>query len=151
MAVEREDLYGFVTSALICATPVAYLTFEFMLPNVSFPNFGKNLLITMLVSVLTGVPAGLMNKRTSMGIASVLVYSLVGYLVAFVFYMVPFVAYGASLTIPGLYYAAFLRFTIILMFLFIFGGIIGVVGGQYLRESTGREETKLMWGDERKE
>ncbi len=145
MKAERLDVYGFLASALLCATPVAFLAFEFMLPNISFPRFGKNLLIILLLSILTGVASGLLNRKTSFGIVSVFVYTIVGYLVAFLFYMFPFVAYGAELTIPGLYYAAFLRFTIILVFLFVFGGIIGVVGGQYLRDSIGREETKVAW------
>ena len=148
MKVERGDLIAFVVTALVCSTPVAYLTFEFMLPNISFPAFGKNLLIIFLLSILTGVPAGLLNRKTSYAMVSVFVYTIVGYLLAFVFYMFPFAAYGAQLTIPGLYYAAFLRFTIILVFLFVFGGIIGVVGGQYLRDTVGREETKLAWADQ---
>jgi amino acid permease len=148
--VEREDVLGFVLASAMCSTPVAFLAFEFMLPNISFPRIGKNLLVILVMSVLTGVPAGLLNKKTSLAIMSVFVYTMVGYLLAFMFYMFPFFVYDASLSIPGLYYVAFLRFTIILVFLFVFGGIVGVVAGQYLRDSLNREETKILWSDERK-
>ncbi len=144
---ERNDFYGLVASAVLCSTPIAFLTFEFMLPNVSFPNYGKNLLIIFLLSILTGIPAGLLNSKTKWAIVSIFLYTIIGYLLAFLFYMFPFAFYHAALAIPGLYYAAFLRFTVILVFPFIFGGIIGVVGGQYFRESFGREETKVLWSE----
>jgi len=147
MKAERESVFGLVASVLMCATPIAFLTFEFMLPNVSYPGIGKNLLVILLLSILTGIPAGLLNKKTNFAIVSIFLYTIIGYLLAFLFYMFPFVAYNANLAIPGLYYAAFLRFTIVLVFLFVFGGIIGVVGGQYLRDSVGRVETKILWGE----
>lgn len=150
MSLEREDVYGFVASILMCSTPVAFLAFEFMLPNVSTPNIGKNLLVILLLSLLTGLPSGLVNRKVKFAIVSIFVYTIIGYLLAFLFYMVPFWAYGATLTIPGLYYVAFLRFTIILVFLFLFGGIIGVMLGQYLKDYIGREETKVLWADDRK-
>ncbi len=144
---ERADIVGFVASILMCSTPIAFLTFEFMLPNISYPNFGKNLLIIFILSILTGIAAGLLNKKTNFAISSIFAYTLLGYLLAFLFYMFPFVAYSASIAIPGLYYAAFLRFTIILVFIFVFGGVIGVVGGQYFRDSFDREETKILWSE----
>lgn len=147
MRFEREDLWGFALSVFLCSTPVGYLVFEFMLPNVSYLAFGKNLLVILILSVVAGVPAGLLNRKTNLAIVSVFVYTVIGYLLAFLFYMIPFVAYGATLAIPGLYYVAFLRFTVVLAFVFLFGGIIGVVAGQYLRDSMDREETKLLWGE----
>ena len=147
MRADREDIYGFVASVLMCSTPVAFLTFEFMLPNVTSPNFGKNLLIILVLSIVTGIPAGILNKKTKPAIVSIFVYTIGGYLLAFLFYMFPFWAYGATLEIPGLYYAAFLRFTIILVFMFVFGGIIGVMAGQYSRDYIGREETKILWSE----
>jgi len=149
--IEREDIVGFVLATLLCAPPVAFLAFEFMLPSISFPPIGKNLLAVMLLSILTGVPAGLLNRKTSLGIVSVFTYTIAGYMLAFLFYMFPSVAYGATISIPGLYYVAFLRFTIILVFLFVFGGLIGVVSGQYLRDSFDREETKVLWAEKPKE
>ncbi len=147
MSTERKDIYGFVASVLMCSTPVAFLAFEFMLPNVSFPDFGKNLLIILLLSILTGTAAGLLNRKAKFAIVSIFVYTIAGYLLAFLFYMFPFWAYGATLEIPGLYYAAFLRFTVILVFLFVFGGIIGTMAGLYLRDYIGRKETKILWSE----
>ncbi len=145
--MERTDVYGFAASVLMCSTPVAFLTFEFMLPNVSYPSYGKNLLVILLLSIATGVPAGLLNNKMKFSIVSIFMYTFVGYLLAFLFYLFPFWAYGATLEIPGLYYAAFLRFTVILVFLFVFGGIIGVMLGQYLKDYIGREETKILWSE----
>ena len=147
MNTEREDIYGFVSAVLMCSTPVAFLAFEFMLPNVSFPSFGKNLLIILVLAIVAGICSGLLNKKVGPAIVSVFVYTILGYLLAFLFYMFPFWAYGATLEIPGLYYAAFLRFTVILVFLFIFGGIVGVMGGQFFKDYIGREETKILWSE----
>jgi len=145
MKAERADIIGLVATTLMCSTPIAFLTFEFMWPNVSFPSIGMNLLVILLLSIVTGMPAGILNRRANVAIISVFLYTVLGYLLAFLFHMFPVVAYDVTLSIPGLYYAAFLRFTIVLLFLYIFGGIIGAVLGQYIRDSVGREETKVLW------
>jgi len=147
MRAEREDLYGLVASALLCSTPIAYITFEFVLPNVSFPSFSSNLLVVLLIAVMTGIPAGYLNKRTDFAIVSVIAYTALGYALAFAFYSVPFMFYHVQQVIPDLYYALFLRLTVILLFVFVVGGILGMIGGQLIRDSTGRKETKLLWGE----
>ena len=150
MSAEREDVYGIVASTLLCSTPIAYLSFEFALPNVSFPSFSSNLLVVLVLSVLTGIPAGYLNKRVDFAISSVMTYTALGYALAFAFYSAPFMFYHAQQVIPDLYYALFLRLTIILLFVFVVGGILGTIIGQLVRESTGRKETKLLWGEEPK-
>lgn len=148
MRIEREDIFGIVASTFICSTPLAYMSFEFVLPNVSVPGFGSNLLVILLLSVLTGVPAGYLNKRVDFAIVSVILYTALGYGLAFAFYSVPFAVFHAQQVIPGLYYALFLRLTITLLFVFIVGGIMGMIGGQLVRDSIRREETKVLWGEE---
>lgn len=148
MRAEREDIYGLVVSAILCSTPVAYISFEFALPNVSFPSFATNLLVVLIIAIVAGIPAGYLNKRIDFAIVSVIAYTALGYALAFAFYSVPFMFYHVQQVIPDLYYALFLRLTIILLFVFVVGGVLGMIGGQLIRESTGRKETKLLWGEE---
>lgn len=150
MRIERTDIYGIVAATILCSTPIAYMSFEFVLPNVSSPGFGSNLLVILILSVITGVPAGYLNKRVDFAITSVLAYTALGYALAFTFYSVPFMFFHAQQVIPGLYYALFLRLTITLLFVYVVGGILGAIVGQLIRDSIKRQETRLLWGDEPK-
>jgi len=147
LKIERSEALWLIASILLSSTPVAFMTFEFMLPNVSFPAIGKNLLAVFLLSMVAGMPAGLLNERTKYAVMAVMAYTFVGYFLSIVFYSVPYSVFGAELAIPGLYYTQFVRFTVILIFLFVFGGIIGMVVGQFVRDSIGREETKILWSE----
>jgi hypothetical protein len=150
MRTERADVYGIVASTILCSTPIAYICFEFVLPNVSFPSFSSNLLVVLVLSVLTGIPAGYMNKRADFAIISVITYTALGYALAFTFYSVPFMFYHVQQVIPDLYYALFLRLTITLLFVFVVGGIMGMTAGQIIRDSIRRQETRLLWREEPK-
>lgn len=148
MRIERADIYGMVVSTLLCSTPIAYMSFQFALPNVSYPAFSSNLLVVLVLSLLAGVPAGYLNRRVDLAIISVITYTAVGYALAFAFYSVPFIFYRVQQVIPGLYYALFLRLTITLLFVFVVGGILGTIIGQLIRDSIRRQETKVLWGEE---
>jgi hypothetical protein len=143
--LSRADLKGVGLSALLCSTPLAFMSFEFMFPNISTPAYGKNLLLIMGISILCGIPAGYLNRRVDLAIVSVLVYTMVGYGLAFLFYSVPYTVFGAEQILAEVYYLLFLRFTVVLVFLFIFGGFMGAVAGQLIKDSTGRRETRVLW------
>lgn len=145
MGISRSDLFWLTATSLICSAPVTFLTFEFMLPNMSFPPIGKNLLAIFLLAILTGVPAGYLNERTKYAVTATMSYTFIGYLVSILFYSVPYTVFRAELVLSDLYYAQYVRFTVILIFIFVFGGIVGVVIGQYLKDSIRREETKVAW------
>jgi len=130
---------------LISAPPIAFMTFDFVFPNVSTPSLEKNLLVAFLLSALFGMPAGYFNRRTDLAIVTVLVYVSIGYVLALVAYSAPFLFYDFEVIFPGLYVMFFLNMTVIPMMLFTFGGIVGVILGQLLRESYESDETSQVF------
>ncbi|MDH3365868.1 MAG: hypothetical protein OEM29_07715 [Thermoplasmata archaeon] len=121
------------------------MTFDFVFPNVSTPSLEKNLLVAFLLSALFGMPAGYFNRRTDLAIVTVLVYVSIGYVLALVAYSAPFLFYDFEVIFPGLYVMFFLNMTVIPMMLFTFGGIVGVILGQLLRESYESDETSQVF------
>lgn len=117
------------------------MTFDFVFPNVATPSLEKNLLVAFLLSALFGTPAGYFHSRTDLAIGTVLLYITIGYLLALVAYSAPFLFYDFEAVFPGLYVMFFLNMTVILVMLFVFGGIIGVILGQILRETFEMDET----------
>lgn len=130
---------------MISAPPIAFMTFDFVFPNVSTPSLEKNLLVAFLLSALFGMPAGYFNRRTDLAIVTVLVYVSIGYVLALVAYSAPFLFYDFEVIFPGLYVMFFLNMTVIPMMLFTFGGIVGVILGQLLRESYESDETSQVF------
>lgn len=141
MKLEREEVVKLALVAFISAPPIAFMSFEFMFPNISSPSFGKSLLAVFLISILTGMPSGFFSRRTDLAMVSVFLYTIVGYALAVVFYSVPYTLYNLEQVLPDIYYAMFFRFTIILLFLFVLGGFMGAVFGQMVRDWIKREET----------
>lgn len=126
---------------MICAPPIAFMTFDYVFPNVSTPSLDQNLLVAFLLAALFGMPAGYFSRRTDFAIVTVLVYVTIGYLLALIAYSAPFLFYDFEVIFPDLYMMFFLNMTVIPVMLFVFGGFIGVILGQILREEFERDET----------
>jgi hypothetical protein len=144
MRIRLEDWIRILVLTLITAPAIAFMTFDFVFPNVSTPSLQKNLLVAFLLSALFGIPSGYMTKRTDVAVVTVLVYVLVGYVLAIVAYSTPFLFYDFGVIFPDLYLLFFLKMTVIMVMLFFLGGIIGVILGQVLRESYEGETAQVF-------
>jgi len=133
--------------ALLSAPPIAFMTFDFMFPNISTPSLEKNLMVVFLLSILTAIPSAYFTRRTDLAMVTVFLYTAVGYILAVALYSAPYTIFNLEEVLPAFYYALFFRFTIILLFLFILGGFIGTVFGQMIRDMIKREETALIFKD----
>jgi uncharacterized protein YneF (UPF0154 family) len=127
---------------LLSSPPIAFMSFDFMFPNITAFSLSKNLMIIMVVSILIGMPGGYFIKRTNLAMVSVILYTTIGYAEGVVLYSTPYTVYNLENLLPGFYYAMFFRFTVILLFFFILGGFIGAVFGQFVKDITLREQTK---------
>jgi len=143
MKLDRSDVIRLGLVSLLSATPIGFVTFDFMFPNISTPSLGKNLMLIFALSVLAGMPPGYFQKRTDLAMMSVILYTAVGYVMAVVLYSAPYTICNLQNILPSFYYAMFFRFTIILLFLYVFGGFVGSVLGQLIRDSIRREETRM--------
>jgi glucan phosphoethanolaminetransferase (alkaline phosphatase superfamily) len=146
----RDDISKMALVSLIGAPPIAFMSFDFMFPNISTPSFGKSLLLVFLLSVMTAIPSGYFTKRTDLAMVSVFFYTAIGYALAVLFYSAPYTLYDLEQVLSDFYYAMFFRFTIILLWLFILGGFMGTMFGQVVRDWIRREETSLTFAEERK-
>jgi len=147
MRIRMQDLKRMLVVSMFSIPAIAFMTFDFVFPNISTPSLEKNMLVAFLIAVLFGMPSGYFLKRTDIAILTVLIYVSLGYLVAILAYSAPFLFYEFSLIFPGLYFLFFLNRTVILVMLFVLGGFMGVVLGQIVQESTETEET-AQWFDE---
>jgi uncharacterized membrane protein len=147
MRMDRDDAYKMLFVGLLSSTPIAFISFDFMFPNITTFSFSKNLLLILLVSILVGMPGGYFIKRTSLVMVSVILYTAIGYAEGVLLYSTPYTLYHLQNILPDFYYALFFRFTIILLFLFILGGFVGAVFGQMVRDAIGREETGTSFAD----
>ncbi|UCE90903.1 MAG: hypothetical protein JSV90_05605 [Methanobacteriota archaeon] len=145
LSIRADDWKRILVLSLISAPAIAFMSFDFVFPNVSTPSLDKNLLVAFLVAALFGTPAGYFNRRTDHAIMTVFVYITIGYVIALIAYSAPFLFYDFEVIFPGLYIMFFLNMTVILIMLFVFGGIVGVIVGQVLRESYEREETAQVF------
>lgn len=145
MRIRAEDLKKLAVLTLISAPAIAFMTFDFVFPNVTTLSLEKNLLVAFLLSTLFGMPAGYMTKRIDMAVLTVLAYVTVGYSLAITAYSAPFIFYNFSVMFPDLYVLFFLNMTVIPVMLFVLGGIVGVMLGQVLQESYEREETAQVF------
>lgn len=150
MKLTRDDISKMALVSLIGAPPIAFMSFDFMFPNISTPSFGKSLLLVFLLSVMTAIPSGYFTKRTDLAMVSVFFYTAIGYALAVLFYSAPYTLYDLEQVLSDFYYAMFFRFTIILLWLFILGGFMGTMFGQVVRDWIRREETSLTFAEERK-
>lgn len=149
MKLSKEDIIVSVLVMLMSSTPIAFMSFDFMFPNISTPSLEKNLLLLFIVSILIGAPSGYFIRRTSVAMMTVILYVALGYALAVVMYSTPYSLYDIDLVLPSFYYTLFFRYTIVLLFLYVLGGFIGVVFGQIVKDSIRREQTKLTWSDEK--
>jgi len=149
MKLTREDLAKSLLMMVMSGIPIGFMSFDFMFPNISTPSMEKNLLVLFLISILAGVGPGYFLRRTSVAMLTVIMYVAFGYCLGVVLYSAPYSLYDIELILPSFYYTIYFRYTIILMFLFVLGGFIGVIFGQLVRDSISREETRLTWRDER--
>ena len=129
------------------APPIAYMSFDFMFPNLTPFSTSKNLLVILAISFLSGMPSGYFIRRTDLALLTTILYTAAGYALAVVMYSGPYTFYHAEMVLPSLYYALFFRFTIILLFFFIIGGFIGAVFGQMIKDAIGREETSTTFAE----
>ncbi|MGQ9587231.1 MAG: hypothetical protein ACUVT7_02460 [Thermoplasmata archaeon] len=150
MKLTGDDVVKMALLSLLGAPPIAFMTFDFMFPNISTPSLGKNLMVVFLLSVLTGMPGGYFTRRTDLAMVSVFFYTATGYVLAVVLYSVPYTVYNIEEVLPDFYYAMFFRLTVILLFLFVLGGFMGTVFGQIVRDWVRREETRLTFRDDQK-
>ena len=58
MKLSKEDIIVSVLVMLMSSTPIAFMSFDFMFPNISTPSLEKNLLLLFIVSILIGAPSG---------------------------------------------------------------------------------------------
>ncbi|HIH01362.1 TPA: hypothetical protein HA259_04685 [Thermoplasmata archaeon] len=145
MRLRRDDWVRILVLATISAPAVAFMSFDFVFPNISTPSLDKNLMAAFLLSILFGMPSGYMTRRTDAAIVTVMLYVAIGYLIALVAYSAPFLFYDFAVVFPDLYIMFFLNMTVILEMLFFLGGIVGVIIGQILRESCEKDETSQMF------
>jgi glucan phosphoethanolaminetransferase (alkaline phosphatase superfamily) len=148
--LSRDDMIKLALTSFISAPPIAFMSFEFMFPTISTPSFGKSLLAVFLISILTGIPSGYLTRRTDLAMTSVFLYTAAGYILAVVFYSVPYTIYDLQQVLPDIYYAMFFRFTMILLFLFVLGGFLGTLFGQMVRDWIKTEETGMTFENARK-
>ncbi len=141
MRIRAEDWRRMLVVASMSAPAIAFMTFDFVFPNLSTPSLDKNMFAMFLLSMLFGMPSGYLTRRTDLAILTVILYVFIGYLMAIVAYSAPFTVYDFSVVFPGLYFLFFLNRTVILLMLMVFGGFIGVILGQMLGESMDKEET----------
>ena len=141
MRIGRGDLKRMLTISLFGIPSIAFVIFDFVFPNISTLSLEKNMLVAFLLSMLFGMPSGYFLKRTDQAIITVLIYVFFGYALALVAYSAPFIFYDFSIIFPGLYFLFFFNRTVILIMILFLGGIIGVVFGQLVRDSTETEET----------
>ena len=149
MRIRLEDLKRMITIALLSVPAVAFIMFSFVFPNISTPSMDRNMLVAFLLSILFGMPSGYFTRRTDMALVTVLIYVAIGYVLAILAYSTPFLFYDFRVVFPGLYFMFFFNRTVILLLLFVLGGIVGVVLGQIVRESTQTEETSQWFSKER--
>ncbi len=145
MRLTRDDVIKLALVSALSAPPIAFMTFDFMFPNISTPSLGKSLMVVFLLSILTGMPAGYFIRRTDLAMVSVFFYTAVGYALAVLLYSAPYTVYNLDQVLSDFYYAMFFRFTIILLFLFILGGFMGAVFGQMVKDWVRGEETQLTF------
>jgi hypothetical protein len=150
LRIKGEDLKIMLLATLLSATPIAFMTFDFMFPNISFPSLNKNLLAEFLLSILVGMPSGYIARRTDVAMMTVISYVALGYTLAVVFYSVPYTVYNLHLVLSQFYYMLFFRITILLLFFFVLGGFIGTILGQVVRDSIRKEETRLDFPEDPK-
>ena len=141
MRIRAEDWRRMLVVALMVAPAIAFMTFDFVFPNMSTPSLGKNMLVAFLLSILFGMPSGYLTRRTDLAIVTVIMYVFIGYIIAIVAYSAPFTVYDFNIIFPGLYFLFFLNMTVIPLMLMVLGGFIGVIMGQLLGESMDLEET----------
>ena len=141
MRIRLEDFKQMLLVSLFSVPAIAFITFDFVFPNISTPSLEKNLMVAFLLSVLFGMPSGYFQKRTDAAILTVMIYVALGFVVGIVAYAAPFLFYDFSIIFPGAYFMFFLNRTVILLMLLFLGGIIGVIVGQLLRDSMETEET----------
>ncbi len=145
MAVRGEGGRKVILATLLGAPAIAFMAFDWMFPNISTPSLDKNMLAILLISIMNGIPAGCLTRRVDLGLVSVLTYTVAGYLLGLLMYTSPYLLYDIEILIPSIYYTAFIRYTVILMFVFVLGGFMGSIFGGLIRESMNREETSLTW------
>lgn len=145
MKIRREDWRLIIFLTLVSAPAVAFMTFDFVFPNISTPSLNNNLMMAFLMAILFGVPSGYMTRRTDLALVTVIFYVTVGYLMAIVAYSAPFLFYDFGVVFPDLYVMFFLNMTVILAMMFFVGGIVGMIMGQILRESYERDETSQIF------
>lgn len=150
MKLTTDEVVKALLLMVMSGTPIAYMSFDFMFPNISTPSLEKNLLVLFLMSMLAGIGPGYFLRRTSLAMMTVILYVAFGYALAVTMYSTPYTLYDLELVLPSFYYALFFRYTIILLFLFVLGGFIGVVFGQLVWDSIRREETRLSWTEPEK-
>jgi len=146
MRLTKDDGVRMALVSALSAPPIAFMTFDFMFPNISTPSLGKNLMVVFLLSILTAIPSGYFTRRTDLAMVSVFFYTAVGYALAALLYSAPYTLYNLDQVLSDFYYAMFFRFTIILLFLFVLGGFMGAVFGQMVRDWVRSEETRLTFG-----
>lgn len=144
MKVTRDDIVNVLIMTLLSSTPVAFMIFDFSFPNLSTPSLSSNLLAVLVISMLVGLPSGYLTKRTDLAFVTVILYTIAGYIVSLAFYSAPYIG-SLEIVSTQIYYASYIRRTIVLLFIFILGGFVGTIIGQYMRDSIRREETSLTF------
>jgi hypothetical protein len=145
MKLNKDELARMGLMMLLSAPLIAFVTFDFMFPNISTPSLQKNLMVVFLLSILAAVPSGYFTRRTDLAIVTVFLYTALGYILAVVLYSAPYTVFDLEEVLPSFYYGIFFRFTVILLFLFVLGGFIGTILGQMVRDMIRREETGLVF------
>jgi hypothetical protein len=141
MRIRREELSRMLVVSLFSAPVIAFMTFDFVFSNISTPSLERNIMVAFLLAILFGMPSGYLLKRPDLAIVNVLIYVTLGYSLALVAYSAPFLFYDFRVIFPGLYFLFFMNRTVILVMLYVLGGVIGAVLGQLLRESVDTGET----------
>jgi hypothetical protein len=141
VSIRAEDWKRIFFLGVMSAPAVAFMLFDFIFPNISTPSLGKNMFLVFILSIIVGMPSGYFNRRTDLAIMTVMVYVIIGYLIAVVAYSAPFTVYDFSIIFPGLYFLFFINMTMVMVIMIVVGGFIGAVFGQLVGESMADEET----------
>ena len=147
MRLSRKEFWQMIAVTLMSAPPIAYMSFDFMFPNLTPFSTGKNLAVILAISFVTGLPSGYFIRRTDLTLLTTILYTSVGYVLAVLMYSGPYTFYQVEMVLPDLYYALFFRFTIVLLFFYVIGGFVGAVSGQMIGEAIDREETSTNFAE----
>lgn len=120
------------------ATPIyAYLTFYFVYPIIGtipvgvYPYTGY---LYIIYSLLIGIVIGIMVESAQHGFLTVILSSLMGYILSIFYFTLPSYLYGYTLYASDIMIFWYIQYSFFLLFSYILFGLIGLLFGGYFRD-----------------